>query len=250
MNTNELAFFTSSVNRLIEGKLILIDKHIATVLKSVATSPTLYRTLSETVKTMSYATEFSRARVTWTSVDGITENRLKLPTDRNRLFAFVTCLLTEVDSGRRNILDFLHDYYYAENNDASYARFVSEALKPYKAAGENILRSIDPDSLNAEYLRQAQDYFTAEKMYIETGVMASVFTLMEDVRLTLIDQELPAETIDEVAAASEYLVNAMYLKNPKILRVSWLAYKNVIKQFDVVAEKLAEIVRLFKGISF
>lgn len=249
MNTNELAFFTSSVNRLIEGKLILIDKHVATVLKSVATSPTLCRTLSETVKTMSYATEFSRARVTWTSVDGVTESRLKLPQDRNRLFAFVTCLLTEVDSGRRNILDFLREYYNAGNNDASYARFASEALKPYKAAGENILRSIDPDSLNAEYLRQAQDYFTVEKMYIETSLMASIFTLMEEVRLTLIDQDLPSDKVDEVAAVSEYLVNAMYLKNPKILRVSFLAYKHVIKEFDVVADKLAEITRLFKSIA-
>lgn len=250
MNTNELAFFTSSVNRLIEGKLILIDKHIATVLKSVAASPTLCRTLSETVKVMSYSTEFSRARVTWTSVDGVTENRLKLPTDRNRMFAFVTCLLTEVDSGRRNILDFLREYYNAENADASYARFVSEALKPYKAAGENILRSIDPDSLNAEYLRQAQEYFAAEKIYVETGVMAAVFTLMEEIRLILIDQDLPDGKADEVACASEYLVNAFYLKNPKILRISWLAYKNAVKEFAIVADKLAEISRIVKGLSF
>lgn len=249
MNTNELAFFTSSVNRLIEGKLILIDKHIATVLKSVATSPTLCKTLAETVKTMSYSTEFSRARVTWTSVDGVTENRLKLPTDRNRLFAFVTCLLTEVDSGRRNILDFLREYYNAENTDASYARFVSEALKPYKAAGENILRSIDPDSLNAEYLRQAQEYFSAEKIYVETGVMASIFALMEEIRLILIDQDLPAGSADEVACASEYLVNAFYLKNPKILRVCWLAYKNVVKDYPVVSDKLAEIARLIKTVT-
>ena len=250
MNTNELAFFTSSVNRLIEGKLILIDKHIATVLKSVATSPTLCRTLTETVKTMSYSTEFSRARVTWTSVDGVTENRLKLPTDRNRLFAFVTCLLTEVDSGRRNILDFLREYYNAENTDASYARFVSEALKPYKAAGENILRSIDPDSLNAEYLRQAQEYFSAEKIYVETGVMASIFALMEEIRLILIDQDLPENSADEVACASEYLVNAFYLKNPKILRVCWLAYKNVVKNYAAAADKLAEITRLIKTVTF
>ncbi len=160
MNTNELAFFTSSVNRLIEGKLILVDKHIATVLKSVATSPTLRRCLAETVKTMSYAMEFSRARV------------------------FVVCLLTEIDNGRRNFLDFLREYYNDVNNDARYARFASEVLKPFKEAGEDLLRSVDPDSLNADFVRQAEQYFSAEKIYVETNVMAQVFTLMEEIRLS------------------------------------------------------------------
>ena len=144
MNTNELAFFTSSVNRLIEGQLILVDKHIATVLKSVASSPTLCKALSNTLKTMSYATEFSRARVTWTSVEGVKESRLKLPVERNRMFAFVVCLLTEVDCGKRNIMDFLREYYNASDTDGSYARFASEVLKPFKSAGENLLREFDP----------------------------------------------------------------------------------------------------------
>jgi len=248
MNTNELAFFTSSVNRLIDGELILVDKHIATVLKSVATSPTLCRVLSNTLKTMSYATEFSRARITWTSADGVKESRLKLPVDRNRQFAFVVCLLTEVDCGKRNILDFLREYYNAGDNDGSYARFASEVLKPFKTAGETFLREVDPDSLNAEYLAQAEQYFASENMYIETNTMASIFTLMEEIRLILIDQPIDGEIISEVAAVSEYLVNAFYLKNPKILKVAYLAYKNTVKDFGIVADKLAEIIRLFNTI--
>ena len=249
MNTNELAFFTSSVNRLIEGKLILVDKHIATVLKSVATSPTLCRALSNTLKTMSYATEFSRARVSWTSVEGVKESRLKLPIDRNRQFAFVVCLLTEVDCGKRNFLDFLREYYNAGDNDGSYARFASEVLKPFKSAGENLLREVDPDSLNAEYLAQAEEYFATEKIYVETNAMATIFTLMEEIRLTLIDQTLSVETLNEVALASEYLVNALYLKNRKILKLAYLAYKNTVKDFEIVADKLAAIVQLFGTIA-
>ncbi len=250
MNTNELAFFTSSVNRLIEGQLILVDKHIATVLKSVAKSPTLCRALTNTLKNMSYATEFSRARVTWTSADGIKESRLKLPVDRNRQFAFVVCLLTEVDCGKRNILDFLREYYNAGTNELSYARFASEVLKPFKAAGENLLREIDPDSLNAEFVSQAQQYFSAENMYVETNTLADIFTLMEEVRLTLIDQHLSEETVAEIATVSEALVNSLYLKNPIIARVCYIAYKNTVKQFDVVSTKLEQIVILFNRVNF
>lgn len=245
MNTNELAFFTSSVNRLIEGQLILVDKHIATVLKSVATSTTLCKALSNTLKTMSYATEFSRARVTWTSAEGVKESRLKLPVERNRMFAFVVCLLTEVDCGKRNIMDFLHEYYKASDNDGSYARFASEVLKPFKSAGENLLREVDPESLDAEYLAQAEQYFASEKMYVETDTLRKIFSLMEDVRLILIDQQLDGTALNEVALVSEYLVNALYLKNPKILKIAYLAYKNTVKDFEIVTDKLVEIVKLF-----
>lgn len=248
MNTNELAFFTSSVNRLIEGKLILVDKHIATVLKSVAASRTLCKALSNTLKTMSYATEFSRARVTWTSADGTKESRLKLPVERNRQFAFVVCLLTEVDCGKRNIMDFLREYYNAGDNDGSYARFASEVLKPFKAAGENLLREVDPESLNAEYVAQAEQYFASEKMYVETNTMGALFALMEEVRLILIDQQMDSDATNEAALVSEYLVNALYLKNPKILKIAYIAYKNTLSKFPVVADKLAEIAKLFKKI--
>ena len=235
MSTNEIAYFTDSVNTLIEGKLILIDKHIAQVLKCVAASPTLCRTLSETVKTMSYATEFSRARVTWTRSDGTVECSQKLPVDRNRLFAFVVCLLTEVDAGRRNILDFLKEYYSAEDNDRSYARFADEVLKPFKHAGEMLLSDIDPEGLNNQYVEQAQQFFKAEKIYIDSAMLTQLFNEMEAVRIKVMSLPSSQTSEQEYNAASEYLVNAMYLKNPKIISVSFLAYKYVALKYPDTA---------------
>lgn len=246
--TNELAYFTNSVNTLIEGKLILVDKHIATVLKCVATSPTLCKTLSETVKTMSYATEFSRAQVTWTRNDGVVESSLKLPADRNRLFAFVVCLLTEVDSGRRNFLDFLKEYYNDADSNVSYFRFANEALKPFKKAGENILRSVDPDSLNEELSQQAERYFVAEKIYLDTALLHGVFSVMEQVRL-LLQPSLNERDFAEFASVSEYFVNSLYLKNPKILKICWLAYKNVLAKYLLVTQQLEQLTTLMQNVA-
>ncbi|MCH5152197.1 MAG: hypothetical protein J1F65_06055 [Clostridiales bacterium] len=248
MPTNELAYFTESVNTLIEGKLILIDKHIASVLKCVATSPTLRYTLSETVKTMSYATEFSRARVSWRRSDGVVESRLKLPLDRNRMFAFVVCLLTEVDSGRRNILEFLKEYYDDVSNDASYNRFAEEVLKPFKQAGEAILSTIDPESLNAQNVEQAERFFKAEKIYIDTLSLQQIFDEMEQVRRIKDGLQLSDEEIYEFNAASEYFVNALYLKNPRILSVSFLAYKNTVLRYDGTADHLQKIANLINNV--
>ena len=248
MNTNEIAYFTDSVNTLIEGKLILIDKHIAQVLKCVATSKTLCQTLSETLQTMSYATEFSRARVTWTRSDGVVESRMKLPQDRNRLFAFVVCLLTEVDSGRRNILDFLKEYYNEPSDDLNYVKFAEQVLKPFKKAGEAILSTIDPQSLNAQYLEQAERFFNAEKIYIETGVLEQVFSEMEQIRMAVSSLTLTQAEQYEFNTVSEYLVNALYLKNPKILQVTYLAYKNTLVSYSDAVTHLQKIAEILKEV--
>ena len=249
MNTNELANFVDSVNTLIEGKLILVDKHIAQVLQCVATSSMMRSALTSTLKTMSYATEFSRARIAWTRSDGVVEARLKLPADRNRLFAFVVCLLTEVDSGRRNLLDFLKEYYNDVNNDASYARFAQEVLKPFKAAGEHILSAVDPDSVNVEFVEQAEKFFKAEKIYVDTRVLKDILAEMDAIRSLLDEQNLPEGEAFEVSATTEYFVNALYLKNPKILAVSYIAYKNTVSRYPATRNHVNAIVQLLSSIA-
>ena len=249
MKTNQLAYFTETVNTLIESQLILVDKNIASVLQCVATSPILRRNLADTVKNMSYATEFSRARVTWTRNDGELESQLKLPADRDRLFAFVVCLLTEIDSGRRNFLDFLKEYYNAPSNEESYSKFAEQALKPFKQAGESILASIDPDSLNADYVRQARRFFNAEATYVETATAEKIFDLMNKIRITLTTLMLTRAEADELNAVSEYFVNALYLKNPKVLAVSYLAYKNTVLKYPQVYEYIDGIIKLMQTVA-
>lgn len=247
MATNELAYFTDSVNSLMEGKLILVDKHIATLLKCVATSQTLCKCLAETVKTMYYPTELSRAKVSWTNSIGVVESRLKLPADRDRLFAFVVCLLTEIDSGRRNFIDFLKEFYNATDNDQSYAMFVREVLQPFKRAGESLLRNVDPQSLSMEFAEQAENFFKAERIYIETTFLQRIFAKMDNIRTSLITV-INKQQQDEFLCASEYLVNAFYLKNPKIIKICLLAYSAIVAKYPFAENKLKELSDLTEQI--
>ena len=47
-NNNDLAYFTDSINTLIEGQLIMVNKNIASVLRCIAGSEILCKCLSET----------------------------------------------------------------------------------------------------------------------------------------------------------------------------------------------------------
>lgn len=249
MNTNELAVFTQSVNTLIEGKLILVDKHIANVLKCVATSPILCKCLGDTLRTMNYATEFSRARVTWTRTDGTTESKIKLPLDRDRLFAFVVCLLTEVDSGRRNLLDFLKEYYFDGSNDASFLKFGQEVLKPFKLAGEQILHTVDPESLNTQFTESAEKFFKAEKIYVASNVLQQVLQQNEQARQQIVKGNFNSFQRAELLTAVEYFVNALYLKNPRILRLAWLAYTNTLGKYPALNTHVQQISQLLVDVA-
>lgn len=242
---NELACFTDSINKLIEGKLIMVNQNIAAVLRCVANSQILCKCLSETLRLTSYATEYSRAIVTWTRSDGVVVSQLKLPQDRNRLFAFVVCLLTEVDSGRRNFLDFLRDYYTDEYNNPSYAKFADEVLRPFKNAVINILDSIDPESLAPEKTSAAERFFNAEKIYVDSSTTVVALQTMDDITTTLRGEKLTAVALTETQVVREYLTNALYSKNPRLISICWIAYKNTVVKYGAVSyllEKLTKII--------
>ena len=240
---NELAYFTDSVNRLIEGKLILVDKNIASLLQCVATVPALCKCVADTVRTTSYVTEFSRARVSWTRPDGTVESRLKLPVERNRLFAFVVCLLTEVDSGRRSFLEFLKEYYHEHDTNLGYEKFANEVLKPFKQAGEIILRTVDPNSLNVENSMRAERYFNAEKIYVSSDATESLLHQLAVISDVLQRNPSAESYRAEVLQAVEYFTNALHLKNPRILGASWLALKSLMRIYNVSDECLQSMTK-------
>lgn len=246
MSANQLAEFTNGVNNLIESKLILVDKNIATVLKCVATTPVLCKCLADTVQTTSYATEFSRARVSWTTTEGRVVNQLKLPIDRNRLFSFVVCLLTEVDSGRRNFLDFLKEFYHPTDSNLGYEKFANEVLKPFKQAGVSLLANVDPESLDGENTARAEKFFSAEKIYIESKMLTEIFRQIEQINVKVHCEDFPSAVVEEISILCEYFSNALYLKNPKILWIVWIAFKRSIQKYEQFAQFLSNIANAMK----
>ncbi|MBQ2804768.1 MAG: hypothetical protein IKC52_06330 [Clostridia bacterium] len=249
MPKNQLSYFSECVNNLIDGKLILVDKHIAELLKCVAQTDQLRLCLAETLKTSSYVTEFTRASVSWTKSDGTRACKLKLPAERNRLFAFVVCLLTEVDSGRRNFLEFLRQYFPDADSNESYARFANDVLKPFKRAGEHILKSVDPESLNKDWQKRAERFFASEPVYISTQTLKRLLALTEQVRLEF-EQGTGLDEVEraDVINVCVYFIHALNLKNPKILRLAWYALRNTLQSYPLVQEQMQAISTLLQDV--
>lgn len=246
-NSNGLALFTSSINQLMESPLIMVDKQIAGLLQTVTRVPALVKCLQDTVKASSYATEFSRARVVLTRPDGTVECKLKLPVEQARLFTFVVCLLMQVDSGKLNFSDFLKEYFYQQDSNDSYSLFVAQVLKPFKQAGEGLLYSEDPFSLDADNVERAERYFYAERSYLATDALRQMLSLVEDVRQMLDSLSFTneSERIDAVAICNA-MSNALHLKNARILSFCWIGFKNVFRyypQTQAIVDQLAILLQ-------
>ena len=241
-NSNGLALFTSSINQLIESPLIMVDKKIANLLQAVTRVPALMKTLQDTVKASSYATEFSRAKVTLTRPDGTLERKLKLPAEQTRIFTFVVCLLMQVDSGKLNFIDFLKEYFYQEDSNDSYTIFVAEVLKPFKQAGESILYTQDPYSLDLDNVERAEKYFYAERTYISTEALRQMLSIVQDVRQSIEGLQFACDEdrIDAVAICNA-MSNALHLKNARILSFVWIGFKNTFRYHPSVCDFVANL---------
>lgn len=60
---NNLGMFSQRVEEAINSRFILADRHISGLLKCVATIPELTAVVGETLKNVSYADEYDKARV-------------------------------------------------------------------------------------------------------------------------------------------------------------------------------------------
>ena len=120
-------------------------------------------------------------------------------------------------------------------------------LKPFKQAGEALLYSEDPFSLDADNVERAERYFYAERSYLATDALRQMLSLVEDVRQMLDSLSFTneSERIDAVAICNA-MSNALHLKNARILSFCWIGFKNVFRyypQTQAIVDQLAILLQ-------
>lgn len=222
-NEKEIAVFNFRINDLVTGKLIMVDKNISNLLKFIALSPQLSQCVSETLLGVSYAAEFERARTYVTQADGKVRPRLVLPQDCNRLVTFVICLLAELDSQQRNILDFLQEYFYDKDSQSSYDKFCDAILRPFRSAGELVLAGDYDISIDVVQQKTAEKYFDAEQVYISSQAFPHIIDELQ-ILSDKVRREFNAGKAlkNDMLQMCEALYNAIVCRNPKLVNLFWI----------------------------
>jgi len=250
--------FNERVHNLINSHLLLADKAISLLLKCVASIPEFTAILGQTLARVSYVEEFERSRVIYFK-DGKTHVRFVLPGDKNRTFTLVVCLLSEMDAGRRNLLQFLHEYFPNQESDdfLAYQRFSQTILVPFAKAGDTILKDMEtsvsfaskaeteeffsnPTSSATQPLQQKSvDMDVYKKLVYE--LEAFCFKVENDASISLLQR-------NECLILAGALRDAIIDKNPKLIHQLWIGFNNTLIVNNVNNDSCVKIQNLLEEI--
>ena len=125
---SKIAQFIASCDDMINGKFILADVKITKVLNMIAGSEELYRYISECMVGFDFTKEYHRAEVK----NGLNGGLFAVPSDPNKLVAFVFCVLVECDAKRLDFYNFINDNFGTNGKSEAYKNFSSQLLVPFK----------------------------------------------------------------------------------------------------------------------
>jgi len=238
---NDIFLFRERVNALIESKYIIAEQKISSLLKGIVSISFLTDTVAQCLKNFSYATEFARNRM-YISDGNQAKLKMTLPADKTRLFTFVFCLLAEIDAGERDLTKFLNEYFDAESPNDGYKMFCEQIIIPFKKAGENILKEADPGYGDDGSEQKGFSFFDAETVYVPSGVNDMVLNLLGKTKIRL-DNDFggSGEQHAECAVLLDALLNAFMSKNPKLIGIIWIGFKNTFGLVGGFEKEMEEI---------
>ena len=125
---NKISAFINSCDDMINGKFILADVKILKILNMIASSEPLYRYIQECMIDFDFSREFSRAEVQNTLNNG----NFVAPADKEKMVAFVFCLLVEFDKKHLDFYSFINKNFSTLTPGGEYGLFAKTLLVPFK----------------------------------------------------------------------------------------------------------------------
>ena len=128
----DLKNFNEACEDFLNGKYILAEPKISSVLKAISVSEKLKNIIAICIENYNFATAFKNA---------VGENHIiSLPDDAKGIVAFCFSLLYNIDNKNLNFFDFLGTYYGYNDLDSieSYKSFATSIILPFKEAINNV----------------------------------------------------------------------------------------------------------------
>ena len=241
---NNLGMFSQRVEEAINSRFILADRHISGLLKCVATIPELTAVVGETLKNVSYADD--KARVVLTK-NGKSVCKFVMPNDKKRIIAFTVCLLTEFDSGRRSLLEFLTEFFYDEDTNVAYTKFCDTVLKPFKRAGEMVLKNLGSSAAsNEDYDEESALKIAPPPAFrldsaAKTAILNEIAEFEAKIKL---DTFMSKPFIIECCVMAEAFAEAVKNDSETGIKIMWIGFKNTIHYAQASETNAIKIKRI------
>lgn len=244
---SDLAVFFEKCDALIASKLILSDKKIADILKSIAASQPFCRVVEQCLQGFNYKLEFLKAKTPDPVKPG--KSVLKLPEGRGAV-AFAFCLLVEIDNRDMDFTSFLQEFFgLDELFTDGFANFCAGVIVPFKQAVAHLAGTAADNPVSAEADSASKPPESLVPLNItEKDYAALVGASSELVRNISREPDLTARQRSEYAFIVSMLVRAAKDRDADYLKAMYFSLKNLCAQHKYLNLKLKSIEKIIKDI--
>ena len=119
----DIELFTTSIDKMLSSKYILVDRRLSDVMQSIAESTTVYNLIAECMINFDFKYEWKKATET---------NIIKFPTNVQKKIAFIFCLLSNLDNNNIDITTLLDRYFSYNPSHTPYEVFCKTVIEEFK----------------------------------------------------------------------------------------------------------------------
>ncbi|HQC54644.1 MAG TPA: hypothetical protein PKX91_02855 [Clostridia bacterium] len=139
MDDNVLQQFDEKIDACYNSRLILVDKPISELLKTLVSRQDYFSVLRDAAKTASFSNEFQKSCIM--TSEG---KKFLLPTSDTKIVSLVTGLLFEFDKGNLSIVDFVTSFFPSAHPHGSYIQFCKNVLLPFSDSFSRLMKGEPP----------------------------------------------------------------------------------------------------------
>jgi hypothetical protein len=226
--------FAAQCDELLNSKLIMSNQKIRMLLKCLAYYDELKTVVADCKFNFDYEEEYSRAIVNLGTV-----TVFRLPNSTRKKVALVVCLLLDLDEPRKNFVQFLRDFFNADDRNEAYYLFCRDVMVPFKEAmlallcGDAEKPAVEQDAKKREVnaaLSEQADY------YIKTAVEAATSSKLEE------------STRKDIVFMLDNLKTVLDMRDAQIIKAYWIGLNHILgssKLFNKNAQGLEEVLKAY-----
>ena len=231
METNEAKLkFDQCIMAFYSTRLIIVERTVSALLKTLATEPELMHVVSESASSTSYPAEYALA-----TEGGV----FRIPASGNkRVVGLTVGLLLQFDKHEKSVIDFVTRYFPAPTSHESYMAFLDAVIRPFHKAftallsGENAIQM--PEGAPEVRDESLPDNAKEELAYWLKALMQKVFLLDGA------DDGVQNDATD----ALKGMLYALEFDNPLLLKVVWIAIKYTLGSLNTGERELNSICEI------
>lgn len=241
VNAAELQDFIEKCNILTSSKLILADKKISNLLKTMAASKDFCKMLEFCLKDYNYKIEFLKSKCPDNEKKG--KFKLNLPQGKD-LIAYVFCLLCEFENKERDLTEFLREFYDYEDLFADgFNNFCRKVILPFK---ETVAEMCSEENENTEEPQFKLDF---DKLDISKDGYRKLNKAYQALKKSIVKEGmLSAEDRKEYITVADAFIDSCQKKDKNLSRVLLIAIKHMCLNYKFLNNKAAVIEKIYNSL--